>query len=92
MELLVHPLGQTGSGAEYATDPAKRPGLVLDSLRAFAEAGIAADVWKLESPLPTAQIPDPGAAWLWRCGPSPPGTPLPPAALTRTAASFGRPA
>lgn len=58
-ELLVHPLGGAGGAAQYETDPAKRPDLVLDSVRAFADPLFGVDLWKLEAPLPPALIPDP---------------------------------
>jgi tagatose 1,6-diphosphate aldolase len=50
------------SGApEYREDPAKQARLVLDSVRTFADPAYGIDLFKLESPLPMAQLPAPGA-------------------------------
>lgn len=59
LELLVHPLGQPGGAVHYESDPAKRPDLVFDSVRAFADPVYGVDLWKLESPLPPMLVPDP---------------------------------
>lgn len=56
-ELLVYPMAQ--GGQDYVEDPAKRPELVLESVRRFADPAFGVDVFKLESPLPAAAIPDP---------------------------------
>ena len=47
---------------DYVEDPAKRPELVLESVRHFADPAYGVDIFKLESPLPTAAIPDPDGA------------------------------
>ena len=58
-ELLVYPLG---GDVGYAEDPAKYPELVIESVRAFADPIYGVDLFKLESPLPAAALPDP-ASW-----------------------------
>jgi len=61
-ELLVHPFAAAASGApEYREDPAKQARLVLDSVRTFADPAYGIDLFKLESPLPMAQLPAPDA-------------------------------
>lgn len=59
-ELLVHPFA--GAAHDDAEDPAKRPDLVLESVRRFAGPEYGVDLFKLESPLPAAAIPDPDGA------------------------------
>ena len=60
LELLVHPFATSaGVEAHYAADPNRRPEMVTESVAAFAAPGFGVDLWKLESPLPPAQIPDP---------------------------------
>jgi tagatose 1,6-diphosphate aldolase len=61
-ELLVHPFAAGPAGAaEYREDPAKQASRVIDSVRAFADPAYGVDLFKLESPLPTGQLPDPEA-------------------------------
>lgn len=57
LELLVYPLG--GQAAGYAESEDKHPSLVLDSVREFAQPRYGVDLFKLESPLPGATLPEP---------------------------------
>jgi tagatose 1,6-diphosphate aldolase len=57
-ELLVYPLG---GDVGYAEDPAKYPELVIESVKHFAGPEYGVDIFKLESPLPAAAIPDPNS-------------------------------
>lgn len=60
LELLVYPLaGDQDPTRDYRETQAKRPALVLESLRTFADPRFAVDLYKLESPLPATQVPDP---------------------------------
>lgn len=61
-ELLVYPLNVTGGGPDYVEDPGKQPELVIESVKAFAAPEFGVDVFKLESPLPAATVPDPAQA------------------------------
>lgn len=56
LELLLYPLD---GDAGYAESPQKRPALVLQSVRDFADAEFGVDLFKLESPVPAASIPPP---------------------------------
>ncbi len=59
-ELLLYPLpGETGQGAGYVEQPDKRADLVLESVRTFADPAYGVDLFKLESPLPAKEVPDP---------------------------------
>ncbi len=59
-ELLLYPFAErTGTGTDYASDPARRPEMVAESVAATAAAEYGVDLWKLESPLPPDRIPDP---------------------------------
>lgn len=59
-ELLVYPFaGRPGHMTDYAEDPAKLTDHVLDSVTAFAGPEYGIDVFKLESPLAAADVPDP---------------------------------
>ncbi len=57
LELLVHSFA--GATEDYVEDPGKRPELVLESVRRFADPAYGVDVFKLESPLPAAAVPEP---------------------------------
>jgi tagatose 1,6-diphosphate aldolase len=62
-ELLTYPFPSgPGSLRDYVEDPAKRPQLVVDSVRAFAAPEYGVDLFKLESPLPAPELPDPDDA------------------------------
>ena len=56
-ELLVYPL--TADAEDEAAFAAKRPQLVVDSVKAFADPKFGIDVFKLESPIPASQIDAP---------------------------------
>jgi tagatose 1,6-diphosphate aldolase len=60
LELLVYPFANAAS--DYVEDPGKRPELVLESVRTFADPGYGVDLFKLESPVPAADVPEPGSA------------------------------
>jgi tagatose 1,6-diphosphate aldolase len=59
LELLVYPFA--GGTHDYVEDPAKRPELVLESVRRFADPAFGVDLFKLESPLPATALPDPAS-------------------------------
>jgi tagatose 1,6-diphosphate aldolase len=60
LELLVYPLpNEQGQTKDYIEHSAKRPELVLESLRTFTDPRFAVDIFKLESPVAAAQVPDP---------------------------------
>jgi tagatose 1,6-diphosphate aldolase len=62
-ELLVYPfLGASGHTTGYVEDPGKQAEDVLMSVAAFAGPEYGVDLFKLESPWPAADVPDPGAA------------------------------
>lgn len=58
LELLVYPLA--GDAAQL-TDPRTRAPLVIDSVREFADPRYGVDLFKLESPIAAAGLPDPAA-------------------------------
>jgi tagatose 1,6-diphosphate aldolase len=59
LELLVYPLpGETQQTADYVEHRDKHPQLVIDSVRAFADPRFGVDLFKLESPVPGATLPD----------------------------------
>ena len=60
LELLVHPLA--GAAQDPIEDPARRAELVLASVRTFAAPEFEVDLFKLESPVAPAALPDPEAA------------------------------
>ncbi len=62
-ELLVYPLAaDRHQTREYVEMQGKRPELVLESVRTFADPRYGVDLFKLESPLAAAEVPEPGAA------------------------------
>jgi tagatose 1,6-diphosphate aldolase len=62
-ELLVYPLASDGEQTgEYVEMKTKQAQLVIDSVRAFADPRFGVDLFKLESPVPAADVPEPGAA------------------------------
>jgi tagatose 1,6-diphosphate aldolase len=65
LELLVYPFpAGAGHTVDYVEAPEKLPQLVLDSVAEFARPEYGVDLFKLESPLPGATLPqcDGGAA------------------------------
>ncbi len=61
-ELLVYPLARDAEQtSEYVEMKTKQPGLVLESVRAFAAPRFGVDLFKLESPVPAGDLPAPGA-------------------------------
>ncbi|MFQ5553775.1 MAG: tagatose 1,6-diphosphate aldolase [Acidimicrobiia bacterium] len=61
-ELLVYPLlGAPGHTIDYVEQQGKRSEHVLESLAAFAGPEYGVDLFKLESPLPAADLPEPGS-------------------------------
>lgn len=61
-ELLVYPLGGEAGTTDYAEQPAKRSEHVLASVEEFAKPDYGVDLFKLESPVPAAEVPEPGDA------------------------------
>lgn len=60
LEPLVYPLAQDAAGAAaYTEDPAKRPELVIETVREFAKPEYGIDIFKLETPLAAGQVPAP---------------------------------
>jgi tagatose 1,6-diphosphate aldolase len=60
LEPLVYPLAQDAAGATaYVEDPAKRPELVIDTVREFAKPEYGIDIFKLETPIAAAHVPAP---------------------------------
>ena len=61
-ELLVYPLASDREQTrEYVEMKTKQPELVLESVHTFADSRFGVDLFKLESPIPAADLPDPGA-------------------------------
>lgn len=59
-ELLVYPFATgAGAGDSYAEDSGKRAEAVLESVETFADGRFGVDVFKLESPIPASELPDP---------------------------------
>ncbi|MGP1397106.1 MAG: tagatose 1,6-diphosphate aldolase [Inquilinaceae bacterium] len=59
-ELLVYPLaGDKTQTTDYVEHKDKHPSLVLDSVREFADPRYGVDLFKLESPVPAGDVPDP---------------------------------
>ena len=61
-ELLVYPmLGAAGHTTDYVEQPGKRAEDVIASVATFADPEYGVDLFKLESPWPAADLPDPDA-------------------------------
>ncbi len=61
-ELLVYPLARDREQTrDYAEMRSKQPELVLESVRVFSAPKFGVDLFKLESPLPAAEVPGVGA-------------------------------
>ena len=62
-ELLVYPLAKDAEQTrQYVEMRSKHPEMVLESVREFANAKYGVDLFKLESPIPAADLPDEGEA------------------------------
>jgi tagatose 1,6-diphosphate aldolase len=60
-ELLVYPLARDREQTrDYVEMRTKHPELVIDSVRTFADPKFGVDVFKLESPVPAADVPGVG--------------------------------
>ncbi len=58
LELLVYPLpNERHQTKEYIEYSAKRPELVVESVRTFADPRFGVDVFKVESPIPASEVP-----------------------------------
>ncbi len=63
-ELLLYPLpGESGQTTDYVEQPGKRAEHVIASVEEFAGSEYGVDLFKLESPLPAASLPDPAAGF-----------------------------
>ena len=61
-ELLVYPLARDAEQTrEYVEMKTKQATLVIDSVRTFADPRYGVDLFKLESPVPAGDVPEPGA-------------------------------
>jgi tagatose 1,6-diphosphate aldolase len=61
-ELLVYPLAKDAEQtSEYVEMKTKQAQLVIDSVRAFADPRFGVDLFKLESPVPASEVPEPGS-------------------------------
>jgi tagatose 1,6-diphosphate aldolase len=61
-ELLVYPLARDAEQtSEYVEMKTKQARLVIDSVRAFADPRFGVDLFKLESPVPASEVPEPGS-------------------------------
>lgn len=61
LELLVYPFPDSaGHTIDYVESADKRADLVIESVREFAKPEYGVDLYKLETPLPAASLPEPG--------------------------------
>jgi tagatose 1,6-diphosphate aldolase len=61
-ELLVYPLARDAEQTrDYVEMKSKHPAFVLESVETFAAPRFGVDLFKLESPLAAADVPEPGA-------------------------------
>jgi len=61
LELLVYPFMDSDKyTADYVESPDKKAELVVESVREFAKPEYGVDLYKLETPLPAASLPEPG--------------------------------
>lgn len=59
LELLIYPLaGDAAQNPGYSESPDKKPELVIESVREFARPEYGVDLFKLETPVPAASLPD----------------------------------
>lgn len=61
LEPLVYPLGAANKADTYHEDPDKRPEMVIATVEEFRQERYGIDIFKLETPLPAASVPDPDA-------------------------------
>jgi tagatose 1,6-diphosphate aldolase len=60
LEPLVYPFAdQANATHDYVEDTTKRPELVIETVREFAKPKYGIDIFKLETPVPAAKVPDP---------------------------------
>lgn len=59
LEPLVYPLGAEGAADSYHEDPGKRPEMVVATVEEFRQERYGIDIFKLETPLAAATVPDP---------------------------------
>jgi tagatose 1,6-diphosphate aldolase len=62
LEPLLYPFaseGAPGSGQRYEEDATKRPEMVVDTAREFVDERYGIDIFKMESPVAAAMVPDP---------------------------------
>ncbi len=59
LEPLVYPLGPAEGGDTYHEDPGKRPEMVIATVEEFRQERYGIDIFKLETPVPAASVPDP---------------------------------
>src|SRR5207237_1924103 len=63
LEPLVYPFaGAANATHDYVEDGTKRPELVIDTVREFRAERYGVDIFKLETPVPAAAVPDPDGA------------------------------
>lgn len=63
LELLVYPFAsEANHTTDYIENKTKRPELVLQGLKDFASPDFGVDIYKVESPIASAQLPDPKEA------------------------------
>ena len=59
LEPLVYPLGPADGADTYHEDPGKRPEMVIETVEEFRQERYGIDIFKLETPVPAASVPDP---------------------------------
>jgi hypothetical protein len=59
LEPLVYRWSRTAAAGLYIEDPAKRPELVIETVREFARPEYGIDIFKLETPVAADQVPAP---------------------------------
>jgi len=59
LEPLLYPLGSEGGGTRYEEDPTKRPEMVIETAREFRQERYGIDIFKMETPVAAAEVPDP---------------------------------
>ena len=59
LEPLLYPLGGDAQGGRYEEDATKRPEMVVETAREFVHERYGIDIFKMESPIAAASVPDP---------------------------------